>query len=453
MMADVLRPESWWFQSMDQPGQQQQQEEVQQESEGVIRQQRTITTSGTITTSPQHEEQESPSPPEQTQPEQAPKDVVLYEYKITDNLRGSGSGESYDEAAVASYTLEDGGRYSPGRYYGEGVKFERDDKGEGSYVTLESVTYPAGYTEQPGYYTYKEEEEVYIKAEPTLTKHFQHFEHTSGHPPQLSAQVTYVTGGGSSSSNREYIAGVNQPGYWTGDYVYQQPQPEIQIQPGPYVFSGPPGQGQGSWTIDETYDPNMMQGDIKECVNCAANVTPLWRRDGTGHHLCNACGLYNRINGVNRPPVRTHHKKVPNIGNRRNGVSCANCHTNNTTLWRRNNTGEPVCNACGLYFKLHGVNRPHTMKKDGIQTRKRKPKNPQVNIPSPKSDGKQGEKSNSWDKCDGELIETGYITPLSIYPPGPFIAKHVNSGVSGLESVPPSVIIPPTSSQDTQRTE
>jgi len=42
-------------------------------------------------------------------------------------------------------------------------------------------------------------------------------------------------------------------------------------------------------------------------------------------------------------------------GVRRTGVQCANCRTSNTTLWRRNNSGEPVCNACGLYFKLHNV--------------------------------------------------------------------------------------------------
>lgn len=61
-------------------------------------------------------------------------------------------------------------------------------------------------------------------------------------------------------------------------------------------------------------------------------------------------------------------------GSRRAGQQCSNCHTTVTSLWRRNPQGEAVCNACGLYYKLHNVNRPLTMKKESIQTRKRKPK-------------------------------------------------------------------------------
>ncbi len=53
-------------------------------------------------------------------------------------------------------------------------------------------------------------------------------------------------------------------------------------------------------------------------------------------------------------------------------TTCANCHTQKTSLWRRNKAGSPVCNACGLYAKLHNTERPVSMRKDTIQNRKRK---------------------------------------------------------------------------------
>ncbi|KAH9492618.1 hypothetical protein Btru_024064 [Bulinus truncatus] len=119
------------------------------------------------------------------------------------------------------------------------------------------------------------------------------------------------------------------------------------------------------------------------CANCNTTTTTLWRRNGEGEPVCNACGLYYKLHQLHRVDAHvwnTSSREEMSLtlmlmsGQRRMGLCCANCNTTTTTLWRRNGEGEPVCNACGLYYKLHQVNRPLSMKKDGIQTRKRKPK-------------------------------------------------------------------------------
>ncbi|KAK0729789.1 hypothetical protein B0H67DRAFT_638364 [Lasiosphaeris hirsuta] len=78
------------------------------------------------------------------------------------------------------------------------------------------------------------------------------------------------------------------------------------------------------------------------------------------------------------PPPGSKHGSTTNLpgaaGNQGDGsapTTCTNCCTQTTPLWRRNPEGQPLCNACGLFLKLHGVVRPLSLKTDVIKKRNR----------------------------------------------------------------------------------
>ncbi|EEB07633.1 transcription factor Gaf1 [Schizosaccharomyces japonicus yFS275] len=56
---------------------------------------------------------------------------------------------------------------------------------------------------------------------------------------------------------------------------------------------------------------------------------------------------------------------------KQNVPTCTNCQTRTTPLWRRSPDGHPLCNACGLFMKINGVVRPLSLKTDVIKKRNR----------------------------------------------------------------------------------
>lgn len=164
---------------------------------------------------------------------------------------------------------------------------------------------------------------------------------------------------------------------------------------------------------------HLAGGSGQKCSNCGTTKTPLWRRSPNGTLICNACGLYLRSNStyrpvnLKRPPNTVLIKKdngscegdgkcngtggsaacqgCPAFNNRvairkvklqKDGgeegekddplaIACYNCNTTITPLWRRDDAGNTICNACGLYYRLHGSHRPIRMKRSTIKRRKR----------------------------------------------------------------------------------
>lgn len=69
---------------------------------------------------------------------------------------------------------------------------------------------------------------------------------------------------------------------------------------------------------------------------------------------------------ISRPPTTS---SLTSSLKKETHIECNNCHTLKTPLWRKDPEGNTLCNACGLFFKLHGTTRPLSLKTDVIKKR------------------------------------------------------------------------------------
>ncbi|KAF7359647.1 hypothetical protein MVEN_00688800 [Mycena venus] len=167
------------------------------------------------------------------------------------------------------------------------------------------------------------------------------------------------------------------------------PSPHSQFEyllpcPSPSPYPSSSGAGSPvSWAYGASRctssDTSSSSGPEKACSHCAATSTPLWRRDPTTYRtLCNACGLYLQQRNKMRPAALIaadqpdddddEHVVVPGA------PECSHCHTHRTSVWRRSKDGARVCNACGVYARLRGRDRPLSLSRKRIRPRCKHPK-------------------------------------------------------------------------------
>ncbi|KAL8387294.1 hypothetical protein RB595_010016 [Gaeumannomyces hyphopodioides] len=114
-----------------------------------------------------------------------------------------------------------------------------------------------------------------------------------------------------------------------------------------------------------------------------------------------------------------HNASGANQGESAAPTTCTNCFTQTTPLWRRNPEGQPLCNACGLFLKLHGVVRPLSLKTDVIKKRNRGSGNMSVGGSSTRSKKNSGTASGTATRKNSTLAisSTPAVVQTATTPP------------------------------------
>eukprot|EP00128_Syssomonas_multiformis_P014560 Colp12_sorted_trinity150504_noHs@21406 len=150
-------------------------------------------------------------------------------------------------------------------------------------------------------------------------------------------------------------------------YQHPSPPPEAQFHQETFNFAKVHTHVTKTDEVIASENKRATSATSRVCSRCFRTSTPRWRRDDMNNLLCNACGLY--LSSFNRQ--KGYEEQALLNGSEQSKLTCSNCKSSSTSLWRRNKEGQPVCNACGLYFRKHNHERPVTLATGVVKRRRR----------------------------------------------------------------------------------
>lgn len=152
---------------------------------------------------------------------------------------------------------------------------------------------------------------------------------------------------------------------YTAPAAYEQPYYAHQDQyfenyyPDPkYAYSS------SYYDAEQSKLPRELKRRAKQrvCANCQATSTPSWRRGGNGKTLlCNACGLYQKLHNRARPYSITAEGKTKALKGSYDKVICVACNHLFPVSEIKTSSNGTMCEACAVYFNNQTVDG-HAMK-------------------------------------------------------------------------------------------